>query len=190
MRIQRQTIITFILLIVVASLYRVMPGRPWGFTPQIAMAIFSGAVIKDKKFSFLLPLLSMFISDALYEVLYRNGLTPIQGFYSGQVINYILIAGMTVFGFMINRISVTKIITASLLAPITYFLLSNFLVWFSSSPETGFHWPKTFSGLMLCYQAGLPFFYWTIPACLMFSAILFGGYLLFQKNTSLDYSVN
>lgn len=167
-----------------------MPGRPWGFTPQIAMAVFSGAVIKDKRFCFLLPLISMFISDALYEILYRYGVSPIQGFYSGQVINYILIASMAVFGFLINKISILKIIGVSFLAPTTYFLLSNFLVWFSSSPEVGFHWPKTFSGLILCYQAGLPFFYWTIPACLMFSAILFGGYVLFQKNSSVDYSVN
>ena len=84
-----------------------MPGRPFGFAPQIAMAIFGGAVIKDKKFAFLLPLLSMFISDALYELLYRNGIGNMRGFYEGQVTNYILFGLMTVFGFFIKSIKVS-----------------------------------------------------------------------------------
>ena len=78
MKLSRQVLISFLLLIVIASLYRIMPGRPYGFAPQWAMAIFGGAIIKDKKLAFILPLLSMFISDALYEVLYRNGVGNIQ----------------------------------------------------------------------------------------------------------------
>ena len=37
---------SFILLIIVAALYRIIPGRPFGFAPQWAMAIYAGAVIK------------------------------------------------------------------------------------------------------------------------------------------------
>ena len=37
------------LLIVVGAVYRIIPDRPLGFAPQIAMALFAGAVIKDKK---------------------------------------------------------------------------------------------------------------------------------------------
>ena len=107
-----------------------MPGRPWGFAPQIAMAIFGGAVIKDKKLAFLLPLLSMFISDGLYELFYRNGVGNIQGFYEGQLTNYILFGAMTLFGFMINKLQVKRIILAALAAPTAYFLLSNFLIIF------------------------------------------------------------
>src|SRR4051812_39308658 len=99
MKISKQVVFSFILLVVIASLYRVMPGRPFGFAPQIAMAIFGGAIIKDKKFAFLLPLLSMFLSDTLYEILYRNGIGSMQGFYNGQITNYILFSAMTVFGF-------------------------------------------------------------------------------------------
>ena len=190
MRIDKNLILTFILLILAASLYRVIPGRPWGFTPQIAMAIFGGAVIKDRRLAFLLPLLSMFISDVLYEVLYRNGVGSIPGFYSGQVINYILIAGMTVFGLLIRKINIMKIAGASIVAPTIFFLLSNLSVWVSSNPNAGLHRPKTLGGLFLCYQDALPFYYWTVPACLLFSAFLFGGYYLFVKKDSLEYSIN
>src|SRR5438045_8033345 len=106
MKISKQVLLSFILLIIIASLYRIMPGRPFGFAPQIAMAIFGGAIIKDKKLAFLLPLLSMFISDALYELLYRNGIGSISGFYEGQITNYILFGAMTVFGFFIKKMNV------------------------------------------------------------------------------------
>ena len=89
MKIDKSTLVSFILLVLMASLYRVMPGRPFGFAPQVAMALFAGSVVNDKKLSFLLPILSLFISDVIYEVLYRNGLSTIGGFYDGQLLNYI-----------------------------------------------------------------------------------------------------
>jgi hypothetical protein len=186
MKITKQVIVSFILLVIIAALYRVMPGRPYGFAPQIAMAIFGGAIIKDKRLAFLLPLLSMFISDALYEILYRNGVGNIRGFYEGQITNYILFASMTIFGFLIKKINVAKVIGASFAAPTVFFLLSNFFVWFSSSPDAGLGRPKTFNGLLMCYNDGLPFYPWSIASTLIFSAILFGGYYLFTRNS---YSV-
>lgn len=183
MKITKQVVVGFILLIVIASIYRVMP-RPFGFAPQWAMAIFAGAIIKDRKFSFLLPLLSMFVSDALYEILYRTGAGNIPGFYPGQITNYILFAAMTVFGFLITRISFKQILLASILAPTAFFLLSNFFVWFSNSPDAGWARPKTFNGLLLCYNDGLPFYQWSIAATLIFSAVIFGSYYFLTKRST------
>ncbi len=187
MKISKQVVISFILLIVIASLYRVMPGRPFGFAPQIAMAIFGGAVIKDKKFAFLLPLVSMFVSDALYEVLYRNGIGNIKGFYEGQVVNYVLFGSLTIFGFMIKKFNVSRIAVASFVAPTVYFLISNFMVWLSSSPDAGYQRPKTFNGLLMCYNDGLPFYPWSLASTFIFSAILFGAYyLLVRKEQAIS----
>ena len=174
----KQLVISLILLVVIASLYRVMPGRPLGFAPQIAIAIFCGAMIKDKRYAFLLPLLTMFISDAIYEMLYRNGVGNIKGFYEGQVTNYILYGSMTIFGVMIRKINVARIALASLAAPTAYFLLSNFFVWLSSSPDAGLARPKTFAGLMQCYNDAWPFYQGSLAATLVFSTVLFGGYYL------------
>ncbi|MEP6949444.1 MAG: DUF6580 family putative transport protein [Ginsengibacter sp.] len=181
MKITKHVTIGFILLIIVASLYRIMPGRPYGFAPQIAMAIFSGAIIKDKKFAFLLPLLSMFISDALYEILYRNGVGSIQGFYEGQLTNYILFGLMAFFGFFIRNFNVGKIALASVAAPTAYFFLSNSMIWISNSPYAGLQRPKTLNGLLLCLGDGLPFYEWSIIATLIFSVILFGSYFLISR---------
>lgn len=183
MKITKQVVVSFILLVIIASLYRIMPNRPFGFAPQWAMAIFAGAVIKNKRYSFLLPLASMFVSDALYELLYRSGVGNIPGFYGGQITNYILFAAMTLFGFFITKLNFTRIFAASIAAPTAFFLLSNFFVWFSNSPDSGYARPKTFNGLLLCYNDGLPFYQWSIAATLIFSAVLFGSYYWMTKNS-------
>lgn len=181
MKITKQLLFSFLILIVIASLYRIMPGRPYGFAPMIAMAIFGGAIIKDKKFAFLLPLLAMFVSDGLYQLLYINGVGNIPGFYEGQLLNYLLFAGLTVFGFFIKNFNVKRIALASISAPTVYFLISNFLVWMSTSPLAGLQRPKTFDGLLMCYADGLPFYPWSVASTCIFSAVFFGSYYFMTK---------
>ncbi|MEP7230268.1 MAG: DUF6580 family putative transport protein [Ginsengibacter sp.] len=184
MKVTKQIVTGFILLVVIASLYRIMPGRPYGFAPQIAMAIFGGAIIRNKKFAFLMPLLSMFISDALYEILYRNGVGNMYGFYDGQITNYILFTSLTIFGFFIKNFNMGRIALASIAAPTAYFIVSNFMVWLSNSPLAGLQRPKTFNGLLLCYSDGLPFYPWSVAATFVFSAILFGSYYLITNQST------
>ncbi|ULQ56893.1 hypothetical protein KJS94_01610 [Flavihumibacter rivuli] len=178
MKLNRSFIVSLVLLIIVAALYRVIPSRPWGFAPHIAMAIFGGAVIRDRKWAFALPVFSMFLSDALYQVLYVNGLSSIPGFYEGQVTNYLMFAGLTLVGFAIRKVSVANVALASLAAPVLYFLVSNFAVWVSGG---GFNRPRTMSGLLQCYADGLPFFQGSLMATVFFSAVLFGAYYVVQQ---------
>jgi hypothetical protein len=178
-------------LVLIAALYRIVPNRPLGFAPQIAMALFAGAVIKDKKWAFALPLFSMFISDVLYEVLSQLKLTDIQGFYEGQLTNYILFAGITVMGFLIKRITVLNVIGFSLAAPTLFFIVSNGLFWLAGGANainviTQQPLARDMSGLMQAYVQGIPFYRGSLLATLCFSVILFGGYyLLAHKNNRL-----
>jgi hypothetical protein len=182
MKINKSTLVSFILLVLIASLYRVLPGRPYGFAPQIAMALFGGSVIKDKKMSFLLPILSLFISDLIYELLYRNGLSSIGGFYDGQLINYILFAAITIVGFNLKKENVLDIIAGSLVGATAYFLLSNLTVWLAGGLDiNSVPYPKTALGFIDCIAAGLPFYKMSVYATLFFSAVLFGGYYLTNK---------
>ena len=179
MKITRSVIVALVLLILVSALYRIVPNRPDGFAPQYAMAIFGGALfIKNKKWAFVLPLLSMFLSDALYQVLYNLGSSATPGFYSGQWQNYLLIGGLTCIGFLVKKINVVNVLLASIAAPSVYFLLSNFFVWIGGG---GLQRPKTFAGLIQCYNDALPFYPNSVYATLFFSLILFGGYFLLKK---------
>lgn len=188
MKLNKSVLLAFGLLIISASLYRVWDGRPFGFAPQIAMAIFGGAVIKDKRWAFILPILSMFVSDVLYQVLYINDLSAIPGFYGGQWINYLLFAGLTVFGFALRRINVLNVLGFSVSGSLLFFLSSNLTVWLGGG---GFNRPKTFDGLLMCYADALAFHreYGLINGFagnfvlgdLFFCTLLFGSFYLVNR---------
>ncbi|HTE10617.1 MAG TPA: DUF6580 family putative transport protein [Chitinophagaceae bacterium] len=184
MKSNKSLIWTMVALIVTAALYRIIPGRPWGFAPQIAIALFGGAVIKDKKWAFALPIFSMFLSDLLYQGLYSAGLSSIYGFYDGQWLNYCLFALMVVIGFMIKKINLVNVFTASLIAPTVFFLLSNFITWSGLAGLRGLNRPFTFEGLLMAYNDGLLFYKGALLATLFFSTLLFGGYYLLTKNNT------
>ena len=182
MKISKSVIIAMVLLVLVAALYRVFPNRPLGFAPQYAMAIFGGAIfVNNKKWAFLLPILSMFLSDLLFQVLYANHLTSMQGFYEGQWQNYLLFAALTSIGFFIRKINVLNIFIASIAAPSVFFLFSNLVVWAGWQGTRGFGRPKTLNGLLQCYADALPFYPNSIYATLLFSSILFGSYYLIKN---------
>ncbi|MBA2745546.1 MAG: hypothetical protein H0U44_04895 [Flavisolibacter sp.] len=188
MKLNKSLLLAFGLLILAASLYRAWPERPYGFTPQIAMALLAGAVIKDKKWAVILPLVSMLLSDVFYHFLFLNGMSTIPGFYEGQWLNYILICGLTFFGFLLRKISVLRVAAFSMSGSILFFLTSNFAVWVGGG---GFVRPKTFEGLMMCYADGLAFFrdYGLVNGFygnlflgdLFFCGLLFGSYALLSS---------
>lgn len=188
MKFSKSTIWAFVLLLLAGSLYRVWEGRPFGFAPQVAMALFGGAVIKDKRLAFILPLLSMLISDALYHVLYQYDLTPIKGFYQGQWANYLLLSAITLFGMLMKKVNVKNVLGFTATSSVFFFIFSNFFVWLGNA---GLQRPMTFEGLMLCYGDALAFhrdyglihgFYANqLLGDLIFSVVLFGSYYLINS---------
>ncbi|MBS1566525.1 MAG: hypothetical protein JST39_19225 [Bacteroidetes bacterium] len=189
MKSSKSLIITVLVLVVIAALYRIIPNRPLGFAPQLAMALFGGAVIKDKKWAFALPLFSMFLSDVLYQVLYAAGLSVMPGFYEGQLTNYILLAGITVLGFTLGKLLSARIAAGysammigayALLAPTLFFIFSNGAYWLGGGPDVRTNLPleRSFAGLMQSYTQAIPFYRGALVSTLAFSAVLFGGYYL------------
>jgi hypothetical protein len=178
MKLNKPFVFTLLALIVVAALYRILPNRPMGFAPQIAIALFAGSIIKDKKYAFALPILSMFISDALYQILYSAGLSSMKGFYGGQITNYILFAGLTAIGFFINQKKAWQIGLGALAGPTVYFFVSNSLVWLGGG---GLRHPKTVEGLMLTLVDGIPFYAMSVYATVVFCTMFFGGYALLNS---------
>jgi len=182
MKNRNTVVLVFVLLIIAASLYRVWDNRPLGFAPQLAMALFAGSVIRDKRFSFLVPLLSMLISDVLYQVLYSQGLTEIRGFYEGQWVNYILFTAITAIGFLIKQNNIASIILGSIAGVVFFYLSSNFLDWIGGGLDINNQpYPKTFNGLINCYAAGVPFLRGSALATLMFNGIFFGCHYLYSR---------
>jgi len=170
----------FAVLIAISALYRVIPfeSRPvWLGAPQLALALFAGSVIKNRKWAFAVPLISLLVSDILMQILHSAGITPgYPGFYEGQIFNYVLITLLTVVGFFVNSRKVISIASGMFAAPTLFFLVSNFGVWAANG---GLQRAKTFTGLMQCYADGIPFYGYSLLTMVVFGALLFGGYALF-----------
>jgi hypothetical protein len=141
------------------------PDLDWsGFSPVIAIALFSGFIIKQKDMSFLLPLLALFISDAVIQLLYTQDLFPYAGFYSYQWKNYLVLLSATLIGWLLKGRSYGSLLVGTIAAPTVFFLLSNFSVWLVSEVR----YTKDFNGLMNSYVAGLPFYKNALMATLVF----------------------
>jgi hypothetical protein len=174
---------SFLLLLVLASVYRIFPNRPFGFAPQWAIALFAGMMIRDRKWALAVPVLSLFLSDVLYQLLFLGGASRIPGFYDGQWQNYALFALLALLASLIRKVRIWNLLFAGLFLPTIYFILSNLILWAGWSGTRGLGRPKTWDGLVQCYADAVPFYRMSVLATLFFSALIFGSwYLLSRRN--------
>ncbi|MEX1203063.1 MAG: DUF6580 family putative transport protein [Ferruginibacter sp.] len=169
---------TSLLLIAIAIILAAAISRvafyPITYSPVIAMALFGGAVIKDKKWAFALPLFAMFLSDFLFEV---SGIAA--GFWGwGQLVGYGILGMITIVGFAIKKINVQVVAGFSILSTLLFFFLSNSSVWLL---DTSLTYTRSFSGWMSCLAAGIPFLKNDLLTNVVYSGVLFGGYVLLKK---------
>jgi hypothetical protein len=178
----RLLLFTLILVVLAtACKYRFGPDLDWsGFSPVIAIALFSGFIIKQRDMSFVLPLLALFTSDAVIQLLYVLDEFPYPGFYNHQLKNYLILLVATLIGWALKGRSYSSLLVGAIVAPTVFFLLSNFSVWVSASEVI---YPKNFNGLMTSYAAGLPFYKNALMATLIFlpCILLLYNYLTRKK---------
>ncbi len=162
-------------LIIVAAVSRVIM-YPDNFSPIIGMAIFAGAVLKNKRLAFALPLLAMFLSDVLFEVF---NIAP--GFWGwGQLVGYGILALITVIAFSMKKISVLKVAGYSIGSSLLFFFLSNSAFFVFDNAVFNLY-PQNFTGYIASLVAGIPFLKTGLIADLVYSGILFGTYYLIQN---------
>lgn len=169
MKLKKQTIIFFLILVVVATVVKIICAPQInlsGFTAVIAVSLFAGLTIKDKKLAFVLPLATLFISDVLIEALHQFHLFPFSGFYGGQVYNYALFFVLTFLGMGLRNYKTAGMFVAAIVGPTIFFLLSNFIVWKTGASAMGYNTDIT--GLWQSYTFGLPFYRNSIVSTVIF----------------------
>jgi hypothetical protein len=151
-------------LILLAAALRIAP-HPWNFTPVGAMALFSGAALRDRRLAFLFPLLALFLGDIFVGF---HKLVPVV--YASFLINVAI--GL----WLRDRRTLIRISLATLLGALQFFFATNFAVWqFLGS------FPHTASGLIACYVAGIPFFWNTLAGDALYATLLFGSFALAER---------
>lgn len=148
--------------ILTAAFMRLIPHWP-NFTPVAAIALFSGTYISRKSLALLIPLSALLLSDLVL------------GFHSTMIAVYAAFGITVLVGFWLhNRVKFGNIALASVFSSVTFFLITNFGSWISGMMP----YPMNFSGLMMAYSAGIPFFNNGLLGDLFYNTILFGGFFL------------
>jgi hypothetical protein len=151
-------------MILFAGVIRIIP-HPWNLTPVGAMALFSGAAIRNRLMAFAVPLLALLAGDLFI------------GFHILMPVVYASFLLSIMIGWWLReRRTAPRIGGAVLVAAIQFFLITNFGVWMLLN-----FYSKTLAGLAACYIAGLPLFWNTLAGDALFSALLFGALFLAER---------
>jgi hypothetical protein len=137
--------------------------HPWNFTPVAAALLYFGA--RGSRRQLWVPFVLLAASDVvLTKFVYSYPLT------ADQLVVWAWYATILFLGTRLTENSNwLRIGGAALASSVSFFVVSNFTVWAS-----GTMYPKTMSGLMTCYAAGVPFFRRALAGDMLFTTVMFG----------------
>ncbi|HTK21906.1 MAG TPA: DUF6580 family putative transport protein [Mucilaginibacter sp.] len=160
-----------VLMIVAAAAFRFVSYKyPYvlsNFTPVGAIALFGGAYFTDKWKAFLVPLVTLFVSDILLNYLYTSKL---ELFYSGAIWVYLCFAIIVFVGTLIKKATVVSVLLSAIVAVAIHWLIMD-LPWLY-----GNLYPHNLAGYGQSLVAAIPFEKNMLFGDLLFGLILFGGF--------------
>ncbi|NLL27907.1 MAG: hypothetical protein GX259_03860 [Bacteroidales bacterium] len=167
---------TITLFILFAAFSRLIPHPP-NFAPIGAMALFGAAYFSQRYLAFIIPIISMWLSDlVINNVVFAHYFNGFVWAYDGFYWTYGAFIIISLVGFvLLKKVNPQRLIVSSLAASVLFFIISNFGVWAS-----GMMYPKNISGLMACYIAGIPFFKNTLLGDLVYCTAMFGIFEIMQ----------
>ncbi len=145
---------------------RFMP-HPMAFTPVGAALLFFGSRARLREMW--IPLALLATSDILLTTLvYRYP------FSWDHFVTWAWYASMLGLGSTLKQNSgAPRIAVTALTGSVSFFIISNFAVWAAWDM-----YPRTWAGLMTCYEAALPFFRRGVEGDLVFTTMMFGAPVL------------
>jgi hypothetical protein len=137
--------------------------HPWGFTPVAAALLYFGA--RGSRRQLWVPFGLMIASDVLLnKFVYAYPLSW------DQPVVWAWYAAILLLGTQLHENSGwLRVAGAALASSVSFFILSDLAVW-----AFGTMYPKTWSGLVSCYVAALPFFRRGLAGDMLFTAVMFG----------------
>jgi hypothetical protein len=142
----------------------------WHFTPLGASLLFFGA--RGSRRQMWVPLVLLAATDVVLTKFAYS-----YPFSWDHLVTWAWYAAMLWLGTNLRQNSGPfRIIGAALTCSVSFFLISNFAVWAAWSQM----YPRSLSGLMMSYAAGLPFFRGTIEGDMLFTAAMFATPVMIQ----------
>ena len=179
-KIDIQTVLVALIVIFI-TFSRVIP-HIYNFTPMIALAIFSSLHFKNRNLAYILPILSLWISDFILNNYFYNNSKEIIWLYEGyywQYLSYVVIILLS-SNFYNTIINFRNVLILGVSSSFIFFIITNFGFWLTSSLYT-----NDLSGLINCYVLAIPFYKGTILGTLFFTPLFIVSYYLLQKKIYL-----
>ena len=154
------------LLIIAALLSRIIPHPAWlNFTAVGGSLLYFGA--RRPLRQAIIPVALLAATDYYLTVYFYS--YPFQ--ISAYLITWAWYAAVIVLGHVLlaKHVSALRVGTAVLLAPTSFFLITNFAAWIGSPL-----YPQTFAGLGMSYVAGLPFYRNDLISTALVAGLAFG----------------
>ncbi|TGM55204.1 hypothetical protein EHQ91_09695 [Leptospira biflexa] len=145
-----------ILMVIATVLSRILPHPP-NFTPVLAVSLFSGAYLADRRLALVVPIAAMFVSDLFI------------GFHDLMPVVYGFMILSVLFGKQIGT-SLSKSFGYTVVGSVLFFVVTNIAVWATSGMYS-----LDVVGLRQCFVMAVPFFQNSILGDLVYSGILFGA---------------
>lgn len=175
------TIICCTVLVLLAVVSRIINVEThwYGFAPVVAISLFSGALLKNKVYAYLLPLSAYFLSD-----LFMQFFTGTPGFYGiSQFFVYGAMIFVVLLGMKMKRPKALRILGFTIGGSCIFWLVSNFGVFIAG------YYGFSFQGFIATYLMAIPFYTPTgttmflnsFGGDLLFSGVLFGLYALINQ---------
>ena len=154
-------------------IYFVPGALPYNFTPVEAVALFGGAYFSDRFLAFVVPLATMLIADLII------GLHPL------LPVVYACIAASVVLGFGLRgKVSALRVAGFGIAGSLLFFVVISFVEWLFGDTD------YCRAGIVECYVAALPFLKNWLAGTLVWSVVLFGGFELLRRKSSLLAATN
>jgi len=155
---------------------RLVPHPP-NAVPMGALALFAGACL-PRRWAWVVPVAVMALTDFVIDSALGRPLLDVS-----RWIIYATVGLTTLIGSLAKRPKVGPWLLPilSLSASAIFFLTTNFAAWLV--PEMSY--PRTLTGLLAAYTAGIPFFQNTVLADLAGTAVLFGLGSLLDRAASV-----
>jgi hypothetical protein len=156
-----------ILMVLGAGIFRLAAHefQWWNIAPLAAMALIGGMYI-GRRIALWVPLAVLVLTDLILNV--QMGYPA---FYWPRAFDYGAFLLVGLLGLWARERKLGVKIGAAFATPFLFFVISNFAVWLFGLNLANTHYARTFSGLVECYAAGLPFLRGTVIGDWAFMAV-------------------
>lgn len=174
----RKSVLWFTGLVIIAAASRLIPHLD-NLTALTAVSVLAGYRAKQQKALLLVPFFAMFLSDLVLNNIiyaaYTDGFVALSSSALFLYTPYLLLAGIAMIG--LRKMNFMGYLGTGVLGAVLFFIISNLGVWLTSA-----YYPANASGLMMAYEAAIPFLRNELMGTLLYGTALYAAFSAVRRS--------